>query len=98
MIATASPQGIVLWDARTGQERRTLKPLADDVAWSPDGKWIAGRIAEGGDRIEHAVGLWNVATGKLEKKIVARVRLIRFKPADVEPLTVSKPIDFFPAA
>ena len=35
---------------------------------------------------------------ELEKKIVARVRLIRFKPAEVEPLTVSKPIDFFPAA
>ncbi|HET7811987.1 MAG TPA: AgmX/PglI C-terminal domain-containing protein [Steroidobacteraceae bacterium] len=35
---------------------------------------------------------------ELEKKIVARVRLIRFKPADVEPLVVSKPIDFFPAA
>jgi periplasmic protein TonB len=35
---------------------------------------------------------------ELLKKIVARVRLIRFKPADVEPLTVSKPIDFFPAA
>jgi TonB family protein len=35
---------------------------------------------------------------ELERKIVARVRTIRFKPADVEPLTVSKPIDFFPAA
>jgi TonB family protein len=35
---------------------------------------------------------------ELLKKIVARVRLIRFQPADVEPLTVSKPIDFFPAA
>lgn len=35
---------------------------------------------------------------ELEKKIVARVRLIRFKPGDVEPLTVSKPIDFFPRA
>ena len=35
---------------------------------------------------------------ELEKKIVARVRLIHFKAADVEPLTVSKPIDFFPAA
>jgi TonB family protein len=34
---------------------------------------------------------------ELEKKIVARVRLIKFKPGDVEPLTVSKPIDFFPA-
>jgi len=35
---------------------------------------------------------------ELEKKIVARVRLIRFKAADVEPLTVSKPIEFFPNA
>jgi TonB family protein len=35
---------------------------------------------------------------ELLKKIVARVRLIHFAPADVEPLTVSKPIDFFPAA
>jgi protein TonB len=35
---------------------------------------------------------------ELVKKIVARVRLIRFKAADVEALTVSKPIDFFPAA
>jgi protein TonB len=35
---------------------------------------------------------------ELEKKIVARVRMIKFKPGDVEPLTVSKPIDFFPAA
>jgi TonB family protein len=34
---------------------------------------------------------------ELEKKIVARVRLFRFAAADVEALTVSKPIDFFPA-
>ena len=34
---------------------------------------------------------------ELEKKIVARVRQIKFKPADVEPLTVSKPLDFMPA-
>lgn len=35
---------------------------------------------------------------ELEKRIVARVRLFKFKPADVEPLTVSKPIEFTPAA
>jgi TonB family protein len=35
---------------------------------------------------------------EMEQKIIARVRQFRFKPADVEPLTVSKPIDFFPAA
>lgn len=34
---------------------------------------------------------------ELEKKIVARVRLFRFEPRDVESVTTTKPIDFFPA-
>ena len=33
----------------------------------------------------------------LEEKIVARVRLFRFEPKDVESITTTKPIDFFPA-
>ena len=33
----------------------------------------------------------------LERKIVARVRLFHFDAKDVEPVTTSKPIDFFPA-
>ncbi len=34
---------------------------------------------------------------ELEKKIVARVRLFRFEARDVETITTTKPIDFFPA-
>lgn len=34
---------------------------------------------------------------ELERKIVARVRLFRFEPRDVETVTTTKPIDFFPA-
>jgi periplasmic protein TonB len=34
---------------------------------------------------------------ELERKIVARVRLFRFDPRDVETITTTKPIDFFPA-
>jgi periplasmic protein TonB len=33
----------------------------------------------------------------LERKIIARVRLFRFEPKDVESITTTKPIDFFPA-
>jgi TonB family protein len=33
----------------------------------------------------------------LERKIIARVRLFRFEPKDVEAITATKPIDFFPA-
>ena len=34
---------------------------------------------------------------ELERKIVARVKLFRFEPRDVENVTTVKPIDFFPA-
>jgi TonB family protein len=33
----------------------------------------------------------------LEQKLVQRVRLFRFEAKDVEPITTTKPIDFFPA-
>jgi periplasmic protein TonB len=34
---------------------------------------------------------------ELERKLVARVKLFRFEPRDVGSITVTKPIDFFPA-
>jgi len=34
---------------------------------------------------------------ELERKIIARVRLIRFETRDVEAMTTTKPIEFFPA-
>lgn len=34
---------------------------------------------------------------ELERKLVQRVRMFRFQPKDVEPITTTKPIDFFPA-
>jgi protein TonB len=34
---------------------------------------------------------------ELERKLVARVKLFRFEPKDVGTITVTKPIDFFPA-
>ena len=34
---------------------------------------------------------------ELERKIIARVRLIRFEARDVEAMTTTKPIEFFPA-
>ena len=33
----------------------------------------------------------------LERKIIALVRLFRFDPKDVDTITTTKPIDFFPA-
>ncbi len=34
---------------------------------------------------------------ELERKLVARIKLFRFEARDVEPITTTKPIDFFPA-
>ncbi|MBK7250232.1 MAG: TonB family protein [Gammaproteobacteria bacterium] len=39
----------------------------------------------------------DLADPELERKIVARVRLFRFEARDVETITTTKPIDFFPA-
>jgi TonB family protein len=34
---------------------------------------------------------------ELERKLVARIKMFRFDDKDVEPITTTKPIDFFPA-
>jgi len=34
---------------------------------------------------------------ELERKLVQRIRMFRFEARDVEPITTTKPIDFFPA-
>ena len=34
---------------------------------------------------------------ELEQKLVQRIKLFRFESRSVEPITTTKPIDFFPA-
>ena len=34
---------------------------------------------------------------ELERKLVARIRMFRFEAKDVEAMTTTKPIEFFPA-
>ncbi len=34
---------------------------------------------------------------ELERKLVQRIKLFRFEARDVEPITTTKPIEFFPA-
>jgi hypothetical protein len=49
-----------LWDTRTGQKIRTFvghTEFVSDIAFSPDGKWLASGSAD------NTVRLWDVATG-----------------------------------
>jgi periplasmic protein TonB len=54
-------------------------------------------IAPSGDVTACRVVSSELNDPELERKIVARVKLIRFAAKDVEPMTTTKPIEFFPA-
>ena len=54
-------------------------------------------IAPSGDVTNVRVVSSELGDAELERKIVARVKLFRFEAKDVETITASKPIDFFPA-
>jgi protein TonB len=53
-------------------------------------------IAPSGEVTACSVKFSELNDPELERKIVARVRLIRFQPRDVESMTTTKPIEFFP--
>lgn len=54
-------------------------------------------ISPGGEVTMCRIVSSDLGDPELERKIVARVRLFRFEPKDVEAITATKPIDFFPA-
>jgi len=54
-------------------------------------------IAPSGEVIDCKVVSSELGDPELERKLVARVRMFRFEQRDVEIVTTTKPIDFFPA-
>jgi protein TonB len=54
-------------------------------------------IAPGGEITQCRVVSSELNDPDLERKLVARVKSFRFEARDVEPITTTKPIDFFPA-
>lgn len=84
-VATASPDGTVrLWDQATGNHLHTLAvgSFVSSVAFSPDGKTVAS--GGGGLTGNHAVKLWDVASGTLHRSFQERrasvVTSISFSP------------------
>lgn len=63
--------GIVIWDVAKGTEVRRIRPAGGPLAFSPDGRLLAG-----GDR------LWQVATGRQLRTLPnsAKLRQVLFSP------------------
>src|SRR6266403_1437322 len=56
---------VILWDARTGQERRRLfegRPYFKKIAFSPDGRKLAGR--DSGTNWKAQIHVWDLDTGR----------------------------------
>jgi len=53
-------------------------------------------IAPSGDVTSCRVLSSELKDPELERKLVARIKLIHFPPMDVDPLTITDPIDFLP--
>lgn len=54
-------------------------------------------IAPSGQVTECEIITSDLEDAELERKLVQRVKLFRFNDKDVEAVTTTKPIDFFPA-
>jgi hypothetical protein len=54
-------------------------------------------IAPSGEVVSCEIVSSELNNPELERKLVARIKLIRFPAQDVETLTVTRPIEFFPA-
>lgn len=54
-------------------------------------------IAPSGEVTDCYIVSTELKDGELERKLVARIRMFRFEDKDVEAMTTTKPIEFFPA-
>ena len=82
------------------QQGRDLRALQPRLRERPDlqGKLVLEFTIAPSGRGDHVPpGLERAHDPELESKIVLRVKLFRFEAKDVETITTTKPIDFFPA-
>jgi TonB family protein len=54
-------------------------------------------IAPSGEVTDCRIVSTELGDVELERKLVARIRMFRFDARDVEAMTTTKPIEFFPA-
>ncbi len=84
-LATAKGTEVQIWDTATWKQLQTLKVTTSDssailgMAWSPDGKYIAG------GQIDGTVSVWEVATGTV---IFTKTRLASYIAWSVDSQSV----------
>ena len=94
-LANIGPAGITLFDARTGDARRTLGslPELEQEAFSPDGRWLAGVV-----RGESAVRLWDLASTANAPRVLEghadKVNWVAFSPDSKRLVSAAGGVEF----
>lgn len=74
LVAAGSFDMVKVWDAVKGREVLTLKDAKEDVAFSPNGRWLA---TQSGGFHGNTVTLWEVATGREVRTLGGNMSSVR---------------------
>jgi WD40 repeat protein len=69
MVAAASMRGVEVIDIQTGEARLRFLGASNAVAWSPDGRWLAGSTAASADSPCACIHFWDAQALTLERSV-----------------------------
>ncbi len=90
MLAISRAGRVQLWNPRTGESIKSLRPAVSTIAFSADGKFLAGTVNR---RMTY---VWDVASGEVVKTFATGGRMIDFHPDGAWLAIANDPLNELP--